>query len=73
MLLLTTIRIRPTVPHCHLTQQIGLAIRLKLKESLPDSWLKVMKIEVVCIEGTHKNEEDVRKQINDKERVEAAL
>lgn len=32
-----------------------------------------MKIQVSCIEGTHKNEEDVRKQINDKERVEAAL
>jgi metal-sulfur cluster biosynthetic enzyme len=29
------IRIRPTVPHCHLTQQIGLAIRMKLGEELP--------------------------------------
>mmetsp|Transcript_11810 Transcript_11810/g.15680 ORF Transcript_11810/g.15680 Transcript_11810/m.15680 type:complete len:158 (+) Transcript_11810:117-590(+) len=59
----------PTVPHCTLASLIGLCIREKLSKELPPS----AKIDVYVSPGTHQNESDVNKQINDKERVHAAL
>ncbi|CCW72175.1 unnamed protein product [Phytomonas sp. Hart1] len=59
----------PTVPHCSLTAVIGLSILLKLERSLPP----FTKVDVYVTPGTHVQEEQVNKQLNDKERVAAAL
>ncbi|CCW65384.1 unnamed protein product [Phytomonas sp. EM1] len=59
----------PTVPHCSLTAVIGLSIFLKLQRSLP----QYTKVDVYVTPGTHIQEEQVNKQLNDKERVAAAL
>lgn len=59
----------PTVPHCSLTTLIGLSIRLQLERSLP----LYTKIDVFVTPGSHEQEEQVNKQLNDKERVAAAL
>ncbi len=63
------IEFSPTVPHCSLATMIGLCIRVKLQRSLAVSY----KLDVLVVEGTHSIEEDVNKQINDKERVAAAM
>lgn len=59
----------PTVPHCSLTALIGLSIFLKLQRSLPE----FTKIDVFVTPGSHNQEEQVNKQLSDKERVAAAL
>lgn len=60
----------PTVPHCHLATLIGLCIRTKLERTLaPGS----VKFDILVKEGTHSTEADINKQINDKERVAAAM
>uniref|UniRef100_H3CAS1 Cytosolic iron-sulfur assembly component 2A n=2 Tax=Tetraodon nigroviridis TaxID=99883 RepID=H3CAS1_TETNG len=66
---LVTIRFSPTVPHCSLATLIGLCLRIKLQRCLPFRH----KLEIYISEGTHSTEEDVNKQINDKERVAAAM
>jgi len=48
---------------------IGLCIRVKLLRSLPDRF----KVDVLITPGTHNLEDQVNKQLNDKERVAAAL
>ncbi|KAF6030212.1 FAM96A [Bugula neritina] len=68
-LLHTVVTFVPTVPHCSLASLIGLCIREKLKRSLPHR----IKVNIYVKEGSHSAEEDVNKQINDKERVAAAL
>lgn len=61
----------PTVPHCSLSTIIGLAIRTKvMAEFMVDPRLK---LHVLIAHGAHVNEFDINKQINDKERVCAAL
>jgi len=60
----------PTVPHCHLATLIGLCIRTKLERTLVPGQIK---LEIVVKEGTHNTEGDINKQINDKERVAAAM
>ena len=60
----------PTVPHCHLATLIGLCIRTKLERNLVPGQLK---LEIIVKEGTHNTESDINKQINDKERVAAAM
>ncbi|KAM9953498.1 hypothetical protein ACTFIW_006860 [Dictyostelium discoideum] len=60
---------QPTVPHCHLAPTIALCIREKIKEYLP----KRSKIEIYIKKGTHQTEDEINKQINDKERIIAAL
>lgn len=64
-----SIKFTPTVPHCSLTPLIGLMIRVKLLKYLPKS----MKISIQIQEGTHYQEQEINKQLNDKERVAAAL
>lgn len=59
----------PTVPHCSLATLIGLCLRVKLQRSL----LQKHKLDIYVGEGTHSIEGDVNKQINDKERVAAAM
>uniref|UniRef100_A0A8C6Y1A8 Cytosolic iron-sulfur assembly component 2A n=1 Tax=Naja naja TaxID=35670 RepID=A0A8C6Y1A8_NAJNA len=66
---LITIRFTPTVPHCSLATLIGLCLRIKLQRCLPFKH----KLEIYISEGAHSIEEDINKQINDKERVAAAM
>jgi len=59
----------PTIPHCSMATLIGLCIRVKLMRSLPERF----KIDIEVAKGTHASEAAVNKQLNDKERVAAAL
>ena len=59
----------PTIPHCSMATLIGLCIRVKLLRSLPPRF----KVDVNVTPGTHASEAAVNKQLNDKERVAAAL
>ncbi|KAL1526513.1 hypothetical protein AB1Y20_015223 [Prymnesium parvum] len=59
----------PTIPHCSMATLIGLSIRVKLLRTLPTRF----KIDVNITPGTHASEAAVNKQLNDKERVAAAL
>ena len=52
----------PTVPHCSLATLIGLTIRVKLMRTLP----KRFKVHINVTAGSHSNEVDVNKQLNDK-------
>lgn len=52
-----------------MAQMIGLMLKVKLMRFLP----KIMKIKVFVTPGSHVNELDINKQINDKERVAAAV
>eukprot|EP00389_Voromonas_pontica_P018179 GDKH01028598.1.p1 GENE.GDKH01028598.1~~GDKH01028598.1.p1 ORF type:complete len:181 (+),score=23.54 GDKH01028598.1:109-651(+) len=63
------IQFTPTIKHCSQATLIGLMIRVKLLRCLP-SW---MKVEVKITPGAHDSEDAVNKQLNDKERVAAAL
>ncbi|KAI0215025.1 MIP18 family protein galla-1 [Lamellibrachia satsuma] len=63
------IEFKPTVPHCSLATLIGLCLRVKLLRCLPDTY----KLDIYIKEGTHNTEKEINKQINDKERVAAAL
>lgn len=59
----------PTIPHCSMATLIGLCIRVKLIRSLPARF----KVKVLITPGMHQSEMAVNKQLNDKERVSAAL
>lgn len=63
------VRFTPTIPHCSMATLIGLSIRVKLLRSLP----KRFKVTVRINPGTHASELAVNRQLNDKERVIAAL
>lgn len=63
------VRFTPTVPHCSMATLIGLAIEVKLHRSLP----KRFKVKVSVEPGSHQSELAVNKQLQDKERVRAAL
>ncbi|KAI5950351.1 hypothetical protein KGF54_005168 [Candida jiufengensis] len=62
------IKITPTITHCSLATLIGLGIRVRLDRSLPSRF----RIKIFIKEGTHQSENQVNKQLNDKERVAAA-
>lgn len=64
-----TVNFTPTVPHCSMATLIGLCIRVKLLRSLPDD----LKVDIYVAPGSHASEHAVNKQLNDKERVAAAL
>ncbi|PWN98296.1 hypothetical protein FA09DRAFT_329896 [Tilletiopsis washingtonensis] len=59
----------PTIPHCSMATLIGLALRVRLLRALPPRY----KVDIRVREGTHQSEKAVNKQLNDKERVAAAL
>ena len=63
------VRFKPTIPHCSMATLIGLSIRVKLIRALPARFKTTVRIEP----GTHMQEDSVNKQLNDKERVSAAL
>lgn len=62
------IHITPTITHCSLATLIGLGIRVRLERCLPPRF----RIRIMIKEGTHQSENQVNKQLNDKERVAAA-
>jgi hypothetical protein len=59
----------PTVPHCGMSTLIGLSIRVRLLRALPNRF----KVDIRVKPGSHQSEHAVNKQLNDKERVAAAL
>ncbi|CAF3102817.1 unnamed protein product [Rotaria socialis] len=63
------VQFRPTIPHCSMATLIGLSIRAKLIYTLPTRY----KVGVNIYEGAHIQEVQINKQLNDKERVTAAL
>ncbi|KAJ2159966.1 hypothetical protein GGF46_002630 [Coemansia sp. RSA 552] len=63
------IEFTPTIPHCSMATLIGLCIRVRLLRSLPERF----KVDIQVRKGTHQSEAEVNKQLNDKERVAAAL
>lgn len=62
------IKITPTITHCSLATLIGLGIRVRLERCLPVRY----RITILLKEGSHQSENQVNKQLNDKERVAAA-
>lgn len=62
------VKITPTITHCSLATLIGLGIRVRLDRSI-NKWYR---IGIYVKEGTHQSENQVNKQLNDKERVCAA-
>ena len=55
--------------HCSLATLIGLCVRVQLLRALPPRF----KVDVFVSPGSHASEHAVNKQLNDKERVAAAL
>lgn len=66
---LIQIEFTPTVPHCSLAPLIGLCIRSKLQRSLTEKY----KLDIYIKKGTHSTADEINKQINDKERIAAAM
>ncbi|KAG5368195.1 MIP18 family protein [Yarrowia sp. C11] len=62
------VKITPTITHCSLATLIGLGIRVRLERALPPRF----RFTITVKEGTHQSENQVNKQLNDKERVAAA-
>jgi len=63
------VQFTPTVEHCSMATLIGLCIRVKLLRVLPARF----KMDIALSPGSHASEAAVNKQLNDKERVAAAL
>jgi metal-sulfur cluster biosynthetic enzyme len=59
----------PTIPNCSMSTLIGLMIKVKLLNSVSSKY----KIDVLIEPGKHYTEDAINKQLNDKERVYAAL
>ncbi|ORX39263.1 hypothetical protein BD324DRAFT_576689 [Kockovaella imperatae] len=59
----------PTIPHCSMSTLIGLSLRVRLLRALPPRF----RVDIRIKPGTHQSEHAVNKQLNDKERVQAAL
>ena len=64
-----TVLITPTITHCSLATVIGLGVRVRLEQALPPRF----RVDVRIKEGSHTTAREVTKQLNDKERVAAAL
>ncbi|KAM3440585.1 hypothetical protein MY4824_002033 [Beauveria thailandica] len=63
------VEITPTITHCSLATILGLAVRVRLEQALPPNY----RVDVRCKESTHVQDDQVNKQLADKERVAAAL
>ncbi|KAG8900392.1 hypothetical protein FRB99_006085 [Tulasnella sp. 403] len=59
----------PTTPACGMANVIGLAIMVRLLRSLPMRY----KVKISMTPGSHQSLNQVTKQLNDKERVAAAM
>nr|DAD40723.1 TPA_asm: hypothetical protein HUJ06_015046 [Nelumbo nucifera] len=68
-LMICRITFTPTIQHCSMATIIGLCLRVKLMNYFPSHF----KVDIKVAPGSHANEESVNKQLNDKERVAAAL
>lgn len=65
-----TVGFVPTVPHCSLATLIGLCLRTRLERALPPG---LFKVDLYVQPGSHHTAAEITKQINDKERVAAAM
>jgi len=63
------VELTPTINHCSLATVIGLAVRVRLEQALPPNY----RIDVRMKDGSHAQDDQVNKQLSDKERVAAAL
>ncbi|KAI1398797.1 hypothetical protein F4819DRAFT_13953 [Hypoxylon fuscum] len=63
------VEITPTITHCSLATVIGLGVRVRLEQALPPNY----RVDVMIKEGSHSQDDQVNKQLADKERVAAAL
>jgi metal-sulfur cluster biosynthetic enzyme len=63
------VEITPTITHCSLATVIGLGVRVRLEQALPPNY----RVDVRVKENTHSQDDQVNKQLADKERVAAAL
>jgi metal-sulfur cluster biosynthetic enzyme len=63
------VEITPTIPHCSMATLIGLCIRVRLERALPQRF----RVDIRVRPGTHQSENQVNRQLNDKERVAAAV
>ena len=63
------VRFTPTINHCSMATLIGLCLRVQLLRCLPQRF----KVDIRITEGSHATEAAINKQLNDKERVAAAL
>lgn len=64
-----TVDLTPTVNHCSLATIIGLAVRVRLEKALPPNY----RLDVRMKDGSHAQDDQVNKQLADKERVAAAM
>ena len=64
-----SVNFTPTIPHCSMATLIGLSLRVKLIRCLPPRF----KVRIEIYPGSHQSELAINKQLNDKERVAAAL
>ena len=64
-----TVDITPTITHCSLATVIGLGVRVRLERALPPNYRVVVR----CKQDSHAQDDQVNKQLGDKERVAAAL
>ena len=63
------VEITPPITHCSLATVIGLGVRVRLERVLPPGY----RVDVRIKAGTHSQDDQVNKQLADKERVAAAL
>uniref|UniRef100_A0A182NI38 MIP18 family-like domain-containing protein n=1 Tax=Anopheles dirus TaxID=7168 RepID=A0A182NI38_9DIPT len=63
------VEFNPTVPHCSLATLIGLCIRVKIERNINHN----LKLDIYIKKGAHTTEDEINKQINDKERIAAAM
>ncbi|KAK4128662.1 hypothetical protein N657DRAFT_639148 [Parathielavia appendiculata] len=63
------VELTPTINHCSLATVIGLAVRCRLEQTLPPNYRVDVRMKV----GSHAQDDQVNKQLGDKERVAAAL
>ncbi|KAL2180501.1 uncharacterized protein P884DRAFT_297177 [Thermothelomyces heterothallicus CBS 202.75] len=68
-LVTVSVELTPTINHCSLATVIGLAVRCRLEQTLPPNY----RVDVRMKSGTHAQDDQVTKQLGDKERVAAAL
>jgi len=64
-----TVYFTPTIPNCSMSTLIGLMIKVKLINTVSSLY----KVDVLIEPGKHYTEHEINKQLNDKERVYAAL
>lgn len=63
-----TVLFQPTIPHCSMAAIIGLSIVYVLRTQLDDFWIQVQ-----IVENTHVNWITINKQLDDKDRINAAF